>query len=288
MPPHPISRFFAPSSIQAGSSLADLFDATAIGLIGESFSGLHSGFDEERFQADAWAVADGLAFKARARAIATVLRSHLPGDDRMALASLRAAWGPELTCTEGNGLQPLFYLPHSALLATWARTTDDQIFSDALEANFELTTRFTAEFSMRSFLEARLGETLEALGQRLCDPNPHVRRLISEGTRPRLPWASHLRAVREDPALTLPLLAKLRDDCSRYVTRSVANHLGDIGKDHPEILFATCRRWIDDLDVDGLSPVTTRERRWLIRHALRHPAKKGSPEAQLLRRRAAP
>jgi 3-methyladenine DNA glycosylase AlkC len=180
----------------------------------------------------------------------------------------------------------LFYMPHGVLLEGFAQTQDDAFFAACLEANFELTARSTAEFSIRPFLEARLGETLEALRSRLRDPNPHVRRLVSEGTRPRLPWATHLRAVRDDPRLTLPLLEDLRDDSDRYVTRSVANHLGDIGKDHPGVLLETAARWLDDLERVPVPDATSRERRWLVRHGLRHPSKKGDPKARALRRRA--
>jgi len=93
--------------------------------------------------------------------------------------------------------------------------------------------------------------------------------------------------VRADPHLTLPLLAALRDDPDRYVTRSVANHLGDIGKDHPNVLFDTCEAWLEDLPTSGDVAAKTKERHWLVRHALRHPAKKKDPRALALRQRAA-
>ena len=81
-----------------------------------------------------------------------------------------------------------------------------------------------------------------------------------------------------DPRPALPLLEALRDDPDLYVRRSVANHLGDIAKDHPQLAFGICERW-----VEGASP----ERRWMIRHAVRLPAKKGVEAALRLRRLAA-
>jgi 3-methyladenine DNA glycosylase AlkC len=260
-------------------------DATAIGLIGDSFTVSMSGFDLTAFVADATSAVENLSLKSRAFAIAKVLRQALPADDHAALACLRRSWGPELTRTHDNGLGGLFYMPHSALLGEFGGSGDDVLFAGALDANFELTTRFTAEFSIRPFLHARLNQTLQRLGERIDDPNPHIRRLISEGTRPRLPWATHLQAVRADPRLTLPLLTALRDDPDRYVTRSVANHLGDLGKDHPDLLLETCRVWLDELT--DLCGAAAKERRWLIRHALRHPAKKGIPSAVALRQQAA-
>jgi hypothetical protein len=98
----------------------------------------------------------------------------------------------------------------------------------------------------------------------------HVRRLVSEGTRPRLPWAPRLRAFQEDPRPVLELLGLLKDDPEPLVRRSVANNLNDIGKDNPAALIETCRRWMR-----GASP----ERSWLVRHALRSAVKRGEPEA---------
>jgi 3-methyladenine DNA glycosylase AlkC len=285
MSAHPISRFVAPSSIQTGSSLADLLGPLTIRLIAESFG---SDFDQEGFLKAAIEASTDQPLKARAQAIGATLRAHLPGDDLAALERLVRALGPPLSRTEDNGLQGLFYMPHSAALRSFASTTDDRVFAAGIAANLSLTTRFTAEFSIRAYLDARLDQTLAALQAQLHHPNPHIRRLISEGTRPRLPWASHLRPFRDNPGRTLPLIEALRDDESRYVTRSVANHLGDIGKDHPEVLFQTCTRWLDDIETSDLSASMAKERRWIVRHAVRHPAKKRVPAALALRVRAAP
>jgi 3-methyladenine DNA glycosylase AlkC len=283
---HPFLQFQAPTHIAAGSCLADLFNATSIGLIGESFAAISPGFSRASFEQEAGNAAKGLTLKAKVAAIASVIRRHLPKEESTALDCLRGAWGPPLERTEKNGLAPLIYMPLGVLLEGFSSTQDDAVFRTALEANFELTTRFTAEFSIRPYLEARQTQTLAALKAKLQDPNPHVRRLISEGTRPRLPWASQLTAFRSDPTLCLPLLAALRDDPCRYVTRSVANHLGDIGKDHPEVLFQTCTDWLHDLKTHPPSETVARERQWLVRHALRHPAKKGNPRALKIRERA--
>jgi hypothetical protein len=97
-----------------------------------------------------------------------------------------------------------------------------------------------------------------------------VRRMVSEGTRPRLPWAARLRRFQEDPAPVIALLEALRDDPEEFVRRSVANNLNDIGKDHPDILIDVARRWMVDA-----SP----ERRRLIRHALRSLVKQGHLQA---------
>ncbi len=101
-----------------------------------------------------------------------------------------------------------------------------------------------------------------------AEDDEHVRRLVSEGTRPRLPWAPRLRELAADPTPNLPLLDALADDASPYVRRSVANHLNDISKDHPTLALEFARRW---LSRDGAA--------WTARHGTRTVIKRGDPQA---------
>jgi 3-methyladenine DNA glycosylase AlkC len=183
-----------------------------------------------------------------------------------------------LSRTEGLGLAVFFYLPHVSFIAMYgldpAENGGRDPFETSMAAQYELTRRFSAEFSMRPFLIQWPERTLARLLEWTIDPDPHVRRLCSEGTRPRLPWAIRIPALIRDPRPVIPILEALRDDPEEYVRRSVANHLGDIAKDHPELAFEICERW-----VSGASE----ERKWLIRHAVRHPAKKGIAAALRLR-----
>jgi 3-methyladenine DNA glycosylase AlkC len=102
------------------------------------------------------------------------------------------------------------------------------------------------------------------------DPSPHVRRLVSEGTRPRLPWAPRLRTFQKDPRPVIELLELLKDDPEPYVRRSVANNLNDIGKDHPQLLTEVAKRWLRDAGA---------ERRWIVGHALRSAVKRADAGA---------
>ena len=135
-----------------------------------------------------------------------------------------------------------------------------------MRANYELTKRFTAEFSIRPFITRYPKRTLALLRKWTKDPSDDVRRLVSEGTRPRLPWAPRLPEFQKDPGPVLGLLEELKDDPALYVRRSVANNLNDIGKDHPELLVETAAAWMKDADEN---------RAWLIRHALRSAVKRG-------------
>jgi len=185
--------------------------------------------------------------------------------------------GPELTRTEGNGLAPFFYLPHALLIA---KGVDH--FQIGMEANYELAKRFTAEFSIRPYIAAHPRRSLKLLERWAKDANPHIRRAASEGTRPRLPWGMRLDVFINEPKLTLKLLEKLKDDPELYVRRSVANHLADLLKDHPELAYEICERWLSECD-ERLDKQRAEARRWIVRHAVRLPARKGEKRAMALR-----
>jgi 3-methyladenine DNA glycosylase AlkC len=207
-----------------------------------------------------------LGLMARAAKIAAGLRRHLPSDYEAALEILLQSLGPRLEKNEGYGPMPFFHLPHTTFVAEYGLGH----FEASMRAQYELTQLFTAEFSIRPFLVHHKEATLERLSEWAGDPNVHVRRLVSEGTRPRLPWASRLRDFQKDPGPGLALLERLKDDPELYVRRSVANHLNDIGKDHPDVLVATAASWLE-----GASP----ERAWIVRHALRTAVKRCEPAA---------
>ena len=278
---HPAQRFAAPSAIQTGTPLKQLLNGRLVGLIGQSLAAVVPEFDLARFRARATRGLAKLELKDRAAHIARAMAEQLPDDFSQAAPLLIRSFGPPLAATEGNGLAPFFYFPHTQLIAEFGVAD----FRSGMLANYELTQRFTAEFSLRPFLIAHRDAALQLLKQWTRDANPHVRRLVSEGTRPRLPWAMRLPEFQRDPQFTLPLLEALRDDPELYVRRSVANHLADIAKDHLEFALEVAADWLRELDPADphLEP-----RRWLVRHALRHPAKKQLPRAVQLRALAAP
>lgn len=235
--------------------------------IAAQIQAVHPDFDGDGFLAAALDGYEPLDLMARGRAIARALRRFLPADYRAAIEVLLASLGPRAGSPEGGGgMASFFYLPHTQFVAEFG--LDD--LETSLRAQYELTQRFTAEFSIRPFLDRYPEAVLARLALWATDPNPAVRRLVSEGTRPRLPWASRLRALQADPGPALALLEFLKDDPDPAVRRSVANHLNDIGKDHPELLVAVARRWSA-----GASP----ERRALLRHALRSAVKRGEAAA---------
>ncbi|MFT7597956.1 MAG: 3-methyladenine DNA glycosylase AlkC [Acidimicrobiales bacterium] len=258
--------------------LKNSFGPEVVERIGRSLAAAQPGFDEVGFVAQCLRGFDELELTPRARQIADVMADHLDADRALALQTvidsvsdeaLAADLGPdtaESTTNKSNAMSGFFYLPHVFFVT--AHGLDH--FELAMDAQHLLTRRFTAEFSIRAYLEHHTEATLVRLREWTLDPSEHVRRLVSEGTRPRLPWASRLKEFQRDPAPVLELLELLKDDESEYVRRSVANNLNDIAKDHPELIVGVAQRWWTDGDDN---------RRRLIRHGLRSLIKAGDPGA---------
>jgi 3-methyladenine DNA glycosylase AlkC len=248
------------------TALKDLYGPDIPARIAAQIAAVHQAFPADAFVADALDGYEALELTPRARHIAAAMARHLPADYDDAIQIILASLGPPIPADEPMGMDPFLYAPHVYFVA--ANGLDH--WEASMRAQYELTQRFSAEFSIRVFLEREPERTLARLREWTGDPSAHVRRLVSEGTRPRLPWAPRLRRFQEDPAPVLELLEMLKDDPSLYVRRSVANNLNDIGKDHPDVLVETCRRWL---------PGATDARHWLIRHALRSAVKRGDPGA---------
>lgn len=223
-------------------------------------------FDAQGFVRDGTKGLESLELMDRGRLLARALHQHLPSEFPKAAAVLTKSLGPTLDDTEGHGMSPFTYLPH----VLWVAEHGLEHFDEALAFQHAVTQRFSAEFSIRAWLTKDSKRTLARLATWVDDPSVHVRRLVSEGTRPLLPWASRLPELQQNPKLALPLLERLRDDPERYVRRSVANHLNDIGKAHPELLVDVARTW---------SRGASNERKALISHALRSLVKRGDPGA---------
>jgi len=227
----------------------------------------HADFDRLGFEADILEELDSLELKQRAALIARHLDHHLPRELSVRFAILQAMLHPmtEVAFDRGSdeqGIRGWGMMPLGMVVA--ASGLED------FEASFvllkEMTKRATAEFDVRPFLARDQDQALAIMAPWVKDESVHVRRLVSEGTRPRLPWGMRLQALVADPTPTLPLLEALKDDPEDYVRRSVANHLNDIAKDHPELVADIAKRWLKGAD---------RNREKLVRHACRSLIKQG-------------
>lgn len=220
------------------------------------------GFDVDAFLADALLGYDALPLMARAAHLADALARHLPSDYPQALQLLLASLGPP---QPSQGMAAFFHLPHSLFVARQGLGH----FDLSMAALAQITQHFSAEFAIRPLLDQDPQAAEPWLWRWSAHASPAVRRLVSEGSRPRLPWAARLCRFR----LQDGLLAALRDDASPVVRRSVANHLNDIGKDDAPRLLGLARRWWPDAPPP---------RQALLRHALRSLVKQGDAGALAL------
>lgn len=242
--------------------LKHFFNERVVRSIARDLHRVHPSFRKRRFIDASMAGLSGLELTARAWHIADGLHDHLPRPFAAAADILVASLGPELSRSDTFGMEPFRYLPH----VFFVQMHGLEDFEAAMRAQYELTKRFSAESSVRAFLVRYPDKTCARLAEWARDESVHVRRLVSEGTRPRLPWAPRLRAFQEDPQPVIALLELLKNDPERYVQRSVANNLNDIGKDHPDLAVEVCRRWLAD---------ATPGQAWIVKHALRSLVKKG-------------
>ncbi|MCX7228193.1 MAG: DNA alkylation repair protein [Burkholderiales bacterium] len=234
--------------------------------IAEMIARVHPVFPTRAFVEQALRGYDDLELLPRARHIARALGDHLPAEYPEALEVVLRSLGPPVDSAMGQGMAPFLYLPHTLWIAERGLGHLDA----SVAAMHAVTQRFSFEFGIRPFIERHPREMLVVLDRWCADPNVHVRRLVSEGTRPRLPWASRLRVFERDPRPVIALLERLRDDPDAYVRRSVANHLNDLGRADPALLVEVCTRWAEDAP-----PARVR----LIQHALRTLVKRGDPHA---------
>ncbi|MGB3314554.1 MAG: DNA alkylation repair protein [Albidovulum sp.] len=243
------------------------FSPDLVACLAKHVSRHHPGFDARAFRSAILPKLDALELKARAQLIADILNGTLPEDAGERARVLTAILHPDPLDhanqpSDDDGICGWGVLPLTMVVGQHG--VDD--FDRSMDLLAEVTKRFSSEFGIRYFLIADQARAIRILEGWLDDPNHHVRRLISEGTRPRLPWAMQLPSLLADPSPVLPLLTRLRDDPEVYVRRSVANHLNDISKDHPGLVTDIARDWMKGADKD---------RQALLRHACRSLIKKG-------------
>ncbi|HEX4358284.1 MAG TPA: DNA alkylation repair protein [Pseudonocardia sp.] len=215
----------------------------------------------------ALAALPGQALAERARAVRDALLADLPGGFRPFASVVDRALADR--AFTGWMIWPV----SEAVAALAARPGAGDEFEAGLALLARLTGRLTGEFAIRTFLDADLDRTLGVVRSWTGHADEHVRRLASEGTRPRLPWARRVRAITDRPDAALGLLDALYRDESEYVRRSVANHLNDVSRLDAALATGTARRWL--AAPDGHTGA-------VVRHALRSLVKAGDPDALAL------
>lgn len=223
-------------------------------------------FHGDRFVELALSGLEDLELKQRVDHVASALEQAMPEDFKDAAAVIESA-------ADSHDFDGWMVYPVNAFIGR-AGIDEPHV---ALPLLARTTGRWTAEFAIRPFIEQHFEVTYTYLRRWVDDPDHHVRRLVSEGTRPRLPWGTRLRELQADPRPSIELLDRLIDDSSEYVRRSVANHLNDVTKDHPELALETATRWLGPR-----RSVPPSHRLAIVRHGLRTLIKQGDPKALIL------
>ncbi len=247
----------------------NLFSRKVIQHMADHFARVWSDFPRDKFVTEASDRLEDLELKQRSEQIMEAMISCLPDDFDSAAGVMLESLAPEKhirekeesLCPEGISGWAIMPMTHYVGLHGLGH------FDLSMDLMREMTKRFTSEFGIRFLIIAEPRRSLSLFKKWVRDPDEHVRRLVSEGSRPRLPWAMHLTEFIKDPTPMLPLLEALQDDESEYVRRSVANHLNDISKDHPDL--------IAEIAADWLKGEASPQRQRLIKHACRSLVKQG-------------
>ncbi len=249
-----------------GFSLKDhLFNRQKVDYLAGLFAANDSSFDRRRFVSSVMKRLESLELKQRITWIAETLIRHLPAQYPHAVKRIVGSLPPPLDESKtDDDFGDFIFAPLGEYVVRQGMSPEHLNLS--LQTLKEITKRFSMEDAMRAFIRQFPTETLGELNKWTKDPNYHVRRLVSESTRPSLPWSGRIGLPVET---MLPLLDVLHADSTRYVTRSVANHLNDISKSQPDLVVRTLQDWHRSERQDPA------ELMWMTRHALRTLIKQG-------------
>lgn len=230
--------------------------------IGEAFQEVYPDFNVKRFEKLKSHIAP-LELKARVLLLRDGLGAELPESYPEAIKIIQQV-------IQNGKLSGFQLWPISEYISEFGL----EHFQLSFAAMIDLTKVFTSEFAIRPFLLKDPQQCLKLLGPLRNHKNVHVRRWLSEGTRPILPWGGKIPAFLKDPNLTLPILEELKYDGELYVRKSVANHLNDISKNHPDLVVKLLKRWNKEASAEQAEKI-----QWITRHALRVLIKKAHPGA---------
>ena len=236
--------------------LKNLFNDALILSLAGSVSAVYAKFDAEGFQKSVFGGSwQQKELKQRLIHISKKLHDYLPGDYGRNIDILKPA------SLKFSGLEHMVFPGYVELYGM-------EDFETSMSALEFFTEKSSSEFAIRPFIKESPAKTMKQMEDWAASGNQHVRRLASEGCRPRLPWAMALPHFKKDPRAVLKILDKLKNDESLYVRRSVANNLNDISKDNPDVIIDIARQWMgNNRNID-----------WVVKHACRSLLRQGVPQ----------
>jgi 3-methyladenine DNA glycosylase AlkC len=233
--------------------LKEMFGPVYFNKLAGSFKQVYTAFPAEQFLKDVLEPLAALSLNERMRHTSVTLHKHLPKDYTKTIGLMK-----DVIPMLPTGYTALVFPDYVSQYGTHDLNT-------SLEALHTFTRFGSSEFAIRHFLKLDFEKTIKKMLAWSEDDNEHVRRLASEGSRPRLPWSFKLEAVIQNPKHTQPILENLKQDESLYVRKSVANHLNDITKDSPDYVLRLIKGW------DKGHPHTA----WIVKRGCRSLFKQG-------------
>ena len=250
----------------------ELFNPKKVHLLANELKSAYPTFKQEEFEVEVVSAFAKLELKVRITHIAKMLKKYLSSDYETAVNIILKALPPELDPTlNDDDFGDFIYASYGEFIMLYG--CSKEYLDCSLSALAEITKRFSVEFAIRDFINTFPKESLAMLKHCAVSENYHQRRLASEGLRPKLPWAKKLTLDYHEPLEHLELLYA---DPTRYVTRSVANHLNDIAKIDALLVLETLKRW------RASKKQSKKEMEFMVNHALRTLVKEGNVEALAL------
>ncbi|MFK8008590.1 MAG: DNA alkylation repair protein [Saprospiraceae bacterium] len=243
------------------------FDEELAKMLAEKIQPLHPDFNKRQFIQKVKKGVTPLELKARVELMADLLQEYISKDFESSWNILEQILGEENEKETGMFTEGYWIMP----IAKFVEKYGLEDFEISMKAIEEITKRNTGEYAIRPFIEKYPKRTMKRMLRWSKNKNKHIRRLASEGCRPKLPWASKLQIFIEDPSPILPILENLKDDKSKYIQKSVANNMNDILKNNYSIAIDILKKWSNQ---NPTSP-----RKWIIKHALRNQLKQKNPTA---------
>lgn len=250
----------------AAMKVKDWFGENLAKLLAEKIKEAHPKFDDKSYIRAIKRAYKPLEYKERMALHTEKLKDHLPEKYTDALEILLSILGPENPEETGMFTNYWWVGP----IAQYVETYGLNDYDASMKAIYEITKRNTGEFAIRPYINKRPKTALKYMRRWAKDKNFHPRRLASEGLRPKLPWAQKLSIFLDDPEPVIEILELLKEDDSKFVQKSVANHMGDLLKENYDYAFAVLKRW---------SKSDHPSTKWIIKHALRKPIKNGDVAA---------
>ncbi|OLS23653.1 MAG: hypothetical protein HeimC2_25570 [Candidatus Heimdallarchaeota archaeon LC_2] len=247
--------------------LREVFNTKVVNLIANSIYNVYPDFKNDEFVNYVLSKIDILSFGDRSSLITDALGKFLPKDFKQAANILYKSLGPEIEEANLTGYDRFYIMPLGIYVSRFGRNN----FDTSMKLLYEMTKRFSSEWPIRTFIILEPVKSFKLLHRWVEDPNPHIRRLVSECTRSRLPLSSPLKEFITNPEPVIELLTLLNKSSELYVKRSIANNLNDISKDNPKIVTQTLNKW--------KNKDKSKNMQWIIQHSLRTLVKQGNVDA---------